>query len=58
MLEKGGFESGLPVEPEIPMCSEMRLENGERFRQHTMHYSIDTCIYKQCAILNLKECGL
>ena len=22
MLEKGGFESGLPVEPEIPMCSE------------------------------------
>ena len=25
MLEKGGFEGGLPVQVEIPICSEMRV---------------------------------
>ena len=49
------FESGLPLEAQILVCSEMPLyENGEPFRQQTMHYSIDTCIYKQMRDLKLK----
>ena len=28
MLEKEGFERGLPVQAEIPICSEMKMANS------------------------------
>ena len=53
MLERGVFERGLPVKAEISCVQKCAYDFGFA----NIHYTIDTYIYKQCAILNLRECG-
>ena len=55
------FESGLPLEAQILMCSEMPLycmKMANRFANKQCITALTLVFINKCAILNLKECGL